>query len=77
VALEGGKEYDINRRWLHTKHCLADLRQYIMCHFDETLLVAEDLIHHPGHEQLKLCKQIDPINSWLEENYGPIEEIDA
>lgn len=48
-----------------------------MCHFDETLLVAKDLIHHPGQEQLKMCKQIDPINEWLEENYGPVEEMKA
>ena len=63
----------MDKRWLHTKHCLADLRQYIMCNFDETLLFAEDLIHHPGIEQLKLCKQMGPIDEWLEENYGPVE----
>jgi hypothetical protein len=71
--MNGGAPYDINEYWLHTRHCLADLRQYIMCNFDETLLRVKDLIHHPGEEQLKLCTQTDPIDRWLEENFGPVE----
>ncbi|XMA17518.1 hypothetical protein WAI453_010309 [Rhynchosporium graminicola] len=68
-ALEGGLPYDMEEYWYHTVHCLADLRQYIMCNFDETLMRVEDLIHHPGQEQLKLCKDTGPIDRWLETNY--------
>jgi len=48
-----------------------------MCNFDETLLFVEDLIHHPGQQQLKLCKKMGPIDKWLEENYGPVEQINT
>lgn len=55
--------------WRHMRHCLADLRQTVLCNFDETLFSAPDLEHHPGQEQLRLCKKLDPIDSWLIEHY--------
>lgn len=64
-----GEQYDItDHKWLHTVHCLADLRQVLFCNFDETLLNFEAKIH-PGYHQEKVCKDLRPIDEWLEYNY--------
>jgi hypothetical protein len=64
-----GEQYDIPEdKWIHTLHCLADLRQLVFCNFDETLLAFEGDIH-PGYHQKKVCKDMRPINEWLEYNY--------
>jgi len=59
--------------WKHVRHCLADLRQYILCNFDENLLYVTDALYHPGGDQPKKCKTINSINHWLEQNYIPKE----
>ncbi|KAH8803008.1 hypothetical protein F5884DRAFT_756310 [Xylogone sp. PMI_703] len=59
-------------RWNHIKHCIGDLRQYLLCNFDETLLVGHDSIH-PGKDQTKLCRDLGPINKWIEGHYIPLE----
>ncbi|KAH8886212.1 hypothetical protein GQ53DRAFT_828214 [Thozetella sp. PMI_491] len=54
--------------WEHTMHCLADLRQLVLCSMDETLYVISDVIH-PGYHQKKVCKDLGPIDKWLEYNF--------
>ncbi|ETS74365.1 hypothetical protein PFICI_14231 [Pestalotiopsis fici W106-1] len=64
-----GGDYNITEhKWQHTVHCLADLRQVLFCNFDETLLAFEEHIH-PGYHQQKVCKNMAPIDEWLEYNY--------
>lgn len=58
--------------WNHIKHCIGDARQALLCHFDETLLIGHDLIH-PGKDQTKLCKDLAPINKWVEDHYIPLD----
>ncbi|KAH6647200.1 hypothetical protein BKA67DRAFT_663539 [Truncatella angustata] len=64
-----GEQYDITQHdWLHTVHCVADLRQVLLCNFDETLMPYQATIH-PGYHQKKVCKNMRPIDEWLEYNY--------
>jgi hypothetical protein len=64
-----GEQYDITEhKWQHTMHCLSDMRQVLFCNFDEHLLTFEGTIH-PGYHQKKVCKNMQPINEWLEYNY--------
>lgn len=64
-----GEQYDVPpRKWLHSVHCLSDLRQVVLCNLDETLFTfTEDI--HPGFHQPKVCKDLRPIDAWLEWNY--------
>jgi hypothetical protein len=64
-----GEQYNITQHdWLHTVHCVADLRQVLFCNFDETLMPYEETVH-PGYHQQKVCKNMRPIDEWLEYNY--------
>ncbi|KAG6041160.1 hypothetical protein E4U41_005798 [Claviceps citrina] len=65
-----GEQYDIaEEKWRHTVHCLADLRQLILCNLDETLFIIPEGYIHPGLHQKKVCKDPRPIIEWLEYNY--------
>jgi hypothetical protein len=37
-------------------------------------LAGHDLVH-PGKHQTKLCKDLRPINKWVEDHYIPLEWI--
>jgi hypothetical protein len=64
-----GGQYDIpGPVWEHTLHCLADIRQALLCNLDETLLVISATIH-PGYHQNKVCKDLGPVFEWLEWNF--------
>jgi hypothetical protein len=53
-----------NETWGHTKHCLGELRQSLLCNLDETLLAQPDQLHDPGDGQQLQCKDLKAINEW-------------
>jgi hypothetical protein len=53
-----------NETWGHTKHCLGELRQSLLCNLDETLLAQSDQLHDPGDGQQLQCKDLKAINEW-------------
>ncbi|ORX99417.1 hypothetical protein BCR34DRAFT_576623 [Clohesyomyces aquaticus] len=53
--------------WGHTRHCMDALRQWILCHPDETLLYKRDG-ELPGEGQMRTCKNFDAYKEWAEEH---------
>lgn len=47
----------------HDEHCFDSLRQYVMCHADDTLLYSTGH-HDAGVRQTKMCRSWDALRDW-------------